>query len=303
MNFGYTAGIVLEAIAEEVAFLGIEAATAGGATPLVAAGTAKNIDKIWKGIKGLDFAKDFAKSLKGTLKGLANPNGARKFWEGVRSSENLARFGRFLNPLENTFDAVQNVRKLKNLDNITSLAAISKTAGGFYRDIRTINMATSEARLEAGMNENKVYDILYNEHYNRFGEPPSNEEQRNIIKRAKESSVDTFYKNAGLIYMSNKLTFGNVTSPRGGLRNFINSTKDDIVSIGGGKFGNIGKIVYNNAKKQFVFEANTFKNLAKSWYTDFGAKTALKTVGYFKSNFVEGPCSIIKIPFGFNSCF
>jgi len=288
MNFGYSAGIMLEAIAEELAFLGLEAATVGGATPVVAAGTANNVSKVFRAAKGLNFATDFGKTIKNSLKGLSNFGDAKKFWQGVRSSENLSKVGNFLNPAENLFSAVQDMRKLSATDNLTSLAAISKTAGAFYRDVRSINMATSEARLEAGMVENKVYDKLYNQHYAQFGEPPSNDEQKRIERKSKEASVDTFYKNAGLIYLSNKLTFGNVTSPRGGIRNFIKTTKDDIVSIGGGKFGNVGKIVYNNAKKQFAFEANTVKNLAKSWYTDFGFKTAAKTVGFLKGNIAEG---------------
>jgi hypothetical protein len=288
MNFGYSAGIMLEALAEEAVFLGLEVASGATATPLVAAGTANNVSKIFKGIKGLNFAADFGKTMKNSLKTLSNFGDAKKYWQSVRASEKLGSLGNFLNPAENLLGAFKDIKKLNAVDNLTSLAAISKTAGGFYRDVRNINMATSEARLEAGMVENKVYDKLYNQHYDQFGEPPGNSEQKKMVQKSKEASIDTFYKNAGLIYMSNKLTFGNITSPRGGIRNFIKTTKDDIVSIGGGKFGNVGKIVYNNAKKQFAFEANNVKNLAKSWYTDFGFKTAAKTVGFFKANVAEG---------------
>ena len=288
MNFGYSAGIMLEALAEEAVFLGLEVASGATATPLVAAGTASNVSKIFKGIKGLNFAADFGKTMKNSLKTLSNFGDAKKYWQSVRASEKLSSVGNFLNPAENLLGAFRDIKKLNAVDNLTSLAAISKTAGGFYRDVRNINMATSEARLEAGMVENKVYDKLYNQHYDQFGEPPGNPEQKKMVQKSKEASIDTFYKNAGLIYMSNKLTFGNITSPRGGIRNFIKTTKDDIVSIGNGKFGNVGKIIYDNAKKQFAFEANNVKNLAKSWYTDFGFKTAAKTVGFFKANVAEG---------------
>jgi hypothetical protein len=280
MNFGYTAGIISEAVLEEVAGA-VLAAPTGGAS--LFATTANNLRKI----KGIGAAVDGMKAVKTTLNNLDNMQFARNFWSASKAGV-TSKVGRFINPLENTTDAILDLRKIGATDNLTSLAALSKTAGGFYRDVRNINMAVSEARLEAGMVENKVYDTDYKKYYQEFGKAPSNDIQIEMIRNAKDAALDTFYWNAGLIYASNKITFNNITGPRGGLRNFVKNTVDDVVSVGGGKFGNIGKIVYDNAAKQFTFEANNLKNLAKSWWKNPGVKTAGKTIGYLKGNFSEG---------------
>lgn len=277
MNFGYTAGIISEAILEEAAGMLLAPVTAGGSMWLT---TMNNLRKI----KGVGAAVDGMSAVRSGLRSMADITGARRAWNAVHDLGTTTKVGRFLNPFENTFDAARAIKA----DNLTGLAKLSKTAGGLYRDARSINMAVSEARLEAGMVENTVYDQLYKEHFNKTGEAPDNETQKEMIKKAKDASLDTFYKNAALIYASNKITFHNVVSPRGGIRNFIKSTVDDVATVGGGKFGNVGKIVYDNAKKSFAFEANNIKNLAKSWWKNPGFKSAAKTIGYFKANFTEG---------------
>ena len=49
------------------------------------------------------------------------------------------------------------------------LAKMAATPGAFYRDVRNINMAISESRLEAGMVENKIFNTLYDNYYRDFG--------------------------------------------------------------------------------------------------------------------------------------
>lgn len=277
MSFGYTAGIISEAILEEAA-AALLAPETGGLSLFAA--TANNARKL----KGIGAALEGMSAVRKGLSNMATITGARRAWSAVHDVGTTTKVGRFLNPFENTFDAFTKIKA----DNLTGLASLSKTAGGLYRDARSLNMAVSEARLEAGMVENKVYDQLYKTYYNDKGEAPDDLTQREMIKTAKDASLDTFYKNAILIYGSNKITFHNVVSPRGGIRNFIKSTVDDVATVGGGKFGNLGKIVYDNAKKSFAFEANNLKNLAKSWWKNPGFKTAGKTIGYFKANFTEG---------------
>lgn len=285
MNFGYTAGIISSAIFEEIA--GAVLAPATGGLSFLAA-TANNSRKIFKGIKGLNTITDGYTAVKTTLNTLNNSNTAKNYWN-VLNKGLKTPLGKFINPIENTIDAFQTARKL---DNIGNLALLAKTAGGFYRDVRSINMAVSEARLEAGMVENKVYDTLYNNFYQKNKTAPTNTEQYEMTKQSKEASLETFYTNAGLIYGTNKITFGNVMGPKGGLRNFIKSSTDDILDIaarqGEKNFGKYGKVIYDKAAKQFALEKNNLKTLAQSWYKNPGFKTAAKTVGYFKSNFSEG---------------
>ena len=281
MNFGYTAGIIGEAVVEEIAGA-VLAPLTGGSSFMFA--TANNVNKASKIFKGFGMITDGAKALRQSLKTFSNLPQARKFWEaadaGLRSN-----LGRIVNPLENTMDAIGGLSKV---DNLTNLAKLSKTAGGFYRDVRNVNMALSEARLEAGMVENKVFDELYNKHYDATGVAPTDKDEYEFKKQAKEASTSTLYLNTGLIYLSNKITFDNITGPRGGIRNYLKSVTDDIAKYQSGKFGNIGKVIYDKSKKVFDFEKNNLKNLAKSWYRDPLSKSALGTVKYFKANFSEG---------------
>jgi hypothetical protein len=251
MNFGYTAGIIGEAIAEEA--VGALLAAPTGGTSLIAT-TANNLLKIPKLFKGLNSAKKGYGAIRNTLKLTETASGARNFWNAARSSEFLKSSVQALNPLENTMHAF---RGFKQADNLTDMAILSKTAGGFYRDVRKINMALSEARLEAGMVENHVYDKLYNEAYiANNNEVPNNKELAEIEKQAKDASYETLLENAALIYVSNGITFHNITGPKGGIRNFIKSTTDDIYDIasreGSKNFGKIGKVVYDRAAKKFA---------------------------------------------------
>lgn len=291
MNFGYTAGIIGEAILEEAAGA-LLAAPTGGASLFAA--TLNNARKVKTAIKGFDLMADGYNAVRGSLKALNNITDARKVWQGVRESVTLGKVARFINPLENTYDAVTGIRKaVKAGDNITDLAMISKTAGGFYRDIRNINMALSEARLEAGMTENKVYDKLYNDAWiANDHKVPSNQELAAIEKQAKEASLETLMLNTGIIYVSNKFTFGNITRPRGGIRNFIKSSTDELYEVaareGVKDFGKLGKVVYNQAAKAFEFQKRNLATWAKGWAKDPIYKSVGNTIGYFKANFIEG---------------
>ena len=287
MNFGYTAGIIGEAIAEEA--IGALFAAPTGGTSLIAT-TANNLLKIPKLFKGLNSTKKGYDAVRRTLKLTESASGARNFWNAARSSEFLKSSVQALNPLENTMHAF---RGFKQADNLTDMAILSKTAGGFYRDVRKINMALSEARLEAGMVENHVYNKLYNEAYiANNNEVPDNKELAEIEKQAKDASYETLLENTALIYVSNGITFHNITGPKGGIRNFIKSATDDIYSIeareGAKNFGKIGKVIYDRTAKKFALEKNNIKNLAKGWLKNPVYKSVGNTVGYFKANFTEG---------------
>jgi hypothetical protein len=280
MNFSYSAGIITEAVVEEVALAVGTALTAGAGAPVLGARTGMNIGRIGKALyKGLNFAGDGVKAINKTLDAVNSVKGAREFWNATKG------FAKTVNPLSNTFDAY----KLANqADNFTNLGRAYKTAGGFYRDVRNINMALSEARLEAGMVENGIYDNLYNEYYAKNNEAPPDDVQYDMMKQAKKGSLNTLYWNTGLIYGSNLITFPNIVGPKGGLKNFAKTTIKELSEVSGGKFGKLGKVVYDQTKKQFAFEKNNFKNYVKGWAKNPIHKSLGNTVGYFKSNFTEG---------------
>lgn len=278
MNFGYTAGIISEAVAEEILGAALAAPTLGAS---LYATTANNVRKA---VKGADLFADGMKAVRGTLNSLNDVNQSRKFWESSKIFFQ-SKVGKFINPLENLTEASIALQKA---DNLTNLARASKTVGAFYRDVRNLNMALSEGRLEAGMVQNHVYDKLYDDYYAKHNEAPSDQLQQDMMNQAKEASANTLFWNTGLIYLSNKITFDNITGPKGGLRNMLKTTTDDIMNVSGGKFGDFGKIIYDKAAKKFQFEKANFKNYIKNIPKDPLRKTALKTVGYLKANLSEG---------------
>ena len=239
-----------------------------------------NVGRIGKALwKGASSIGNSVKAINKTLDAVSSVKGARDFWNASKG------FAKTVNPLSNTFDAYNVANKA---DNLSNLGRAYKTAGGFYRDVRNINMALSEARLEAGMVENGIYDNLYNEYYAKNNEAPPDDVQYDMMKQAKKGSLNTLYWNTGLIYGSNLITFPNIVGPKGGLRNFTKTTIKELSEVSGGKFGKLGKVVYDQGKKKFAFEKNNFANYVKGWAKNPIHKSLGNTVGYFKANFTEG---------------
>lgn len=290
MSFAYTAGIMSSAILEELAAAALAPVTGG--TSLFA-GTADNLRKIpmlGKGLQAANIAADAGKAINKTLHGLNDINQTRNLFRSV---------GNFLNPLENLTDAAKAV--YKNEDNFTGLArlytATQKTAGGLYRDIRALNNALSEARMEGGMVEDDLYRELYNDFYRKNGFPPTDEQQQRMVKQTKEAGAVAKNWNTALIYASNKVVFPNIINPKGGVANFLKTSTDDILSF------KTGKIVFEKAKKaagetataaktlmkgEFRYVENSFAETMKSFAKDGLQKSIPGAFTYFKANVMEG---------------
>lgn len=318
MNFGYTAGIIAEAVAEEFAAL-LLAPETGGAS--IVAATVNNsiklgrlpsmlskINKMGTGVRGVTRSAQIAKLsqraatgerigkvLNNSIKGIGSSiNGSRKFWNQVRQASK-APLVKFLNPLENTTEALVGIGR--NADNLTALAKVSKTAGGLYRDMRNVNMALSEARLEGGLVENKTYDRLYTDYFVKNQMAPDDQMQRDMVLQAKAAGMETLLWNVALVYGTNKLVFPNIMGPRGGIANFLRSKTDDILNLD----SRVGKkVVFREAEKQagkpksklrkgkFEVVDNTFKEKIRAFKKDPLRKSTAGFLGYFKANFVEG---------------
>jgi hypothetical protein len=306
MNFGYTAGIISEAILEEVAGTLLAPVTGGGSFFAATANNLRKGEQFLSGLKvmrGVNEAENITQGLKALnteLKGLDNIQNARRLFEASKTKAALTRgVGGWINPLTETTGAVYDI--VKNADNLTGMARLasgtSKTVGGLYRDIRGINMALAEARLEGGFVQNKVYQDLYDDYYRTEGKSPDNALQHDMIQQSKEASATAMMWNTALIYGSNKITFGNIMSPNGGIRKALGAKTDDILNL------KYGKVVFEKAKKtatdvkkvagkalegEFKYIDKSFKNWAKGLTKDSLAKSTISTLGYFKGNFAEG---------------
>ena len=300
MNFGYTAGIIGEILLEEAAAAVIAPFTGGASTAAVTANAARKLNRLGdiatgapKVAKTFDFAMDGSKQLSVNLDALNDINNARKTYDGVQKSNKMLRGEAFfsngivkaINPLSNTVDAVYDIYRAQ--DNLAGLASLSKTAGGFYRDIRNINMARSESSLEAGMVQNKVFEELYNNYYAENGTTPDDTEMRNMMNQAKAAGIETSMYNFPVIYATNKVTFSNILS-KGKINNYLNQTMKELGEVDAGKFGKMGRVMYNQSTRQFEFWKSGLKNWWKGWRADPIYKSVGKTVGYFKANIAEG---------------
>ena len=283
---------MMEAVAEFAAEAVITGATGGATGGVLAARTASNLQRIGKGISQFTKLDKGADLFRNSLQALGNSQAARSFYKAANS-----KVGQFFNPLTNTFEAVSDVYKIGKFDNLSGLAALSKTAGGFYRDVRGINLALAEARLEGGMVQNSVYDSLYDKYYEKNGKAPSNEIQKAFEQQAKAASAETIAWNSALIYGSNKITFPNIM--KGSASKFLKGATDDIVN-----FKNAGKVVFQRAKDatgklakgEFKYIDGSFKSYLegvkglgfKGATKDFAIRAAKGSIGYFKSNITEG---------------
>ncbi len=202
LNSGYTFGILSNIAVEELALAGLEAVTLGGATPIVASRTAYNIVRLGKTVdKTVDVAKG-TKQSKALINKLNDPSQAYDFWRaGGKWALNAVT--------PNTYKAIKEINTVKNTAKALSLSARNaKTAGGFYRDVRAINLAMSESKLESGMVENNMYKDLYKEHVAKFGSRPMGEDLTKIKQTAAESGFTTLMWNFPVIFFSNQIVLG-----------------------------------------------------------------------------------------------
>ena len=217
-NFSYTMGIMATAMGEN--FVG----AAFGATKALTNSASKLAFRNYKAGKAFDGMKTYTQMLE-ELKDINKvreqfnvAKGASKFQKALQSP-----VGRTLNPLSNLTDNAFDI--LNQTDDIAgyfgSMKNFASTAGAAYRDFRNINLAISEARLEAGMVYNNVFDELYNDYYTATGKNPDDEKLEQMISAAKQAAAETSYMNTGLIYFTNKIAFDNILNPRIGTRGFL----------------------------------------------------------------------------------
>jgi hypothetical protein len=316
-NFGYTAGIMIEALAEEALTLGLSSEyTIFNAGKNLTRGIkyVGRAPKVGKGILATESILQRTNQLGSTLKKLDNITDARNYWQSLkvdRSIGNVARNAEkvgkttggkvldFFNPLSNTTEAIIDIAK--NSKNLTGLekasAATFKTVGGLYRDVRNVNMALSEARLEAGFVRKDTFDQLYDEYRETHGgQDPPEEIQDEMRRKAKEASEGALLANGILIYASNKVAFDNIMSPKKGLNRILNKKITDVKkNMAGRTVREFTKKTLKTGKEVLTPKLSTIKRGWKGWKGTVQAikkqgfqKTAGKVIGYTKANIMEG---------------
>ncbi|MCX6195526.1 MAG: hypothetical protein NTY55_02585 [Flavobacteriia bacterium] len=277
----YSVGILAESVVEG-ALIGAAVGAAGG----------EGVGAIPGSIIG-GIAEGFGSLLKlpGTLLNMSKNLGKMtmnlKRFEKISEVRNLfgnagRSMGNFINPISNTSEAAMKY-VFKNPDDLTNLARSARTVGAMWHDVKNMNAALSEGRLEGGFTEQRVYDELYNKYYEKYGVAPSDELQKDMRKQAKVAGYQNTWKNTLLVNYSNNIAFPSIA--RAGFMKGLPRFSKTV-----GKVGPF-QLVYDPAKKvatdlAYSAEKVSLRNAAKAFTKPAAyGKTALN---YFKANLVEG---------------
>ena len=272
-------GMVIETVAEDALIGFATVATGGAAAPLAALEVGKTAGvfaSIWKGLKNINKIVDIFKEA----------NNARRFYEitldgakafGAKTFKNTVNF---LNPLENTIGGFGKAGFIKDFVNgenhIKNASALGKTVqgfGSFYRDLREINFALTEAKLEGGFSYLERSNQMTNDFITKNGYAPQGKDAQDIEANSRAGGDFTTQANLPIIYFSNRFGFGNLFKGWKPLNKLMSEAES-----GASLFKNIS---FNNAKK--LFEE----------VKDFSVKRAFNrgvggSLNYFKANFMEG---------------
>lgn len=192
LNFGsntaYTVGIIGTIVAEEFALAG--AAATGIGAPAAAAKTGSNVLKLGKALGRLSDVFSLNKDL----------SKAKQIWDAT------GKVSRAVLPFQNTADLFRTAQRAEmGWDKMTDFAKGFKSFGAFYRDLREINLVTSEAKLEGGFVQNDVAKELTAQFRRENGRDPEGDEVKRIYDQARKAGFTTSYANMAGIYASNKV--------------------------------------------------------------------------------------------------
>ena len=250
VNSGFTLGFLGEAIAEQALISGVTALTGGGTSGAQVARAAKTV-------KDFGAYSKVVEGLSNAAKTLNNYPTAKIAYDSFKS------VGKFLNPLENTMNAL-NASK-----NLTGLATVSNTAAGFFRDVSAANFTLSESKVEGAAAEQDMEEQLVSKYKTEHnGKAPSFQELLQIKEAAKTAGDKTLAFNIPAIYLTNKITFAPL------FKSFTGS--GEYILKNGAKF----------IEKDGELVETTFKNTFKASLKP--QNLAKLPITYFKENFSEG---------------
>lgn len=202
INSAYTVGIMGELMVEDLALAAVEAASFGTATPevayLAATRNAMGIGKIGKALKG---TANFIKELK-------NVDKAKDFFTVAKAWDKTKDVLNWANPLSRSMETASHLlNNTHGFNNLKSSAKISKSFGSFYRDMRELNVAHSEAKLEGEGAASEFQDNMIDKFYAENGRMPEGDEAKRIFDTAQSLKASVIGANDLTIYFTNKLAF------------------------------------------------------------------------------------------------
>ena len=290
LNSGYTFGIIGSIALEEVVLAGATALSGGTLGGLAAAKTGMNIAKLGKTILNSFGVTRMAGATRNLMKATNTISTAKDLYNGFNSTRKFV--GKILAP--ETVAAIRSFKTTKNgAQNIGNLAKMSKTFGGFYRDVRSLNFALAESSLEAGMVYNqRVSENLAMQSQENFGRSVTTEQMKGIEDNASRASMATLMRNAPLIFLSNQIVLGNAFG--GFNKSFARMANSKITGMGK-RIIQKSKVLGKDGKKALdVFEdagtgaTGLLNRLTSAGIKGNTKKLAQASLRYFSANLAEG---------------
>ena len=286
VNSAYTMGIVSNILVEEAVLLGATALSGGGLGGGATARTAFNFKRGVDAVKRMFTAKTYttaATNLMTKLKSLDNATA----WYNAAKAGTLATgnlMGRMLTP-----QTLQGLRRIsqsaKAGENLTQLAKASILLGDFYRDVRNVNLAWAESKMEGGLVEMEMRDKLYADIFKYNNNNAPSMEQLNMISAdARQAAFTTQMINFPIIFFSNKLVLGTA------MRGFQPLAKQIQNSLSG-PFGRIffqgGKTGFKDLGEDWLI-GNVFRRMYQAGVGGTLKHAAAAGLTYSTANFAEG---------------
>lgn len=275
LNSGYSIGVGLEMLTEELGLLGVTALSGGLAAPA----TIPEMGAVGArgGLKLFDYFKTGSKNLSEYANKLNTVEDLKGFWATGLGKATSAT-GRVINPLSHTMGVMKGVglanqgtRAIRNIHNF----------GEFARDFRDIKGAVTESKLEAGLVQIETTQKLIDQYkVDHDGAEPEGKELEKIHNLAKEEAYTTAYWNMPIIMMSNKFMYESIFAK---LKPSKLKWDDDIIDESG------ARIVLDKKKGVELFEGNILNKLKFTGKALISPRKYGKFMGtYLKANIAEG---------------
>ena len=275
LQTGYTFGILGSIAAEELALAAATAATGGAAGGGFLARTATNFGK---GIKAMGNLFDIGKSIKASksiLDSIRAVDNARDFWAASKAvgAAPFKLAGDLFAP--ETMAAIRGFKSAENTaQGLSGLAKVTKTFPHMYRDLRSINFAMSEGKLEAGFAYNEIFSKgLAIEMEKNGGNDLSQTQLEDLNTKALAGATDALMFNAPAIFLSNKLVLGTAMK---GFSPMMSKIFSDKASGFAKNIIRTGRVVGKNGKKT----KGLYKDVSPTnWRANFINVKKLKALG------------------------
>ena len=212
LQFAYPLGIISNIVFEDLLIRGAATVVTKNPAPAVVGATASVGRKISK----FKQFKNYMNTISKNSMLVRGYNASRHFVNNLKNIDSAKKFfysgGTSLMHLlaPNTLYGIKNLNNAKNtVQGVNSIRKYAPLFGEFYKDIRMINLALSESKLEGGIVEKEMIEDLYREYkLNNNGEEPSIEAYERITERSQQAAHKDALINLPIIFLTNKLVLG-----------------------------------------------------------------------------------------------